>query len=97
MKKFFLIVFCAILFASCIGVETSVFSSDKVENTDYPDPRPFVVDKIKSVDDKNCEYVTNKWNYIATEFFAAHASFVAKKGLFQIGDTVTVCKYTKTK
>ena len=45
MKKIILIIFCAILFASCTGVETSVFSTDKVANTDYSDSRPFVVDK----------------------------------------------------
>jgi hypothetical protein len=96
MKKI-LIVFCAIIFASCTGVETSIFTTDKVSNTDYFDIRPFVVDNIKSVDEKNCVYVTNKCNYITDEFLAGKASFVAKKGLFQIGDTVTVCKFTKIK
>lgn len=87
-----MIVFCAILFASCLGVETSVFTTDNVSNTDVSTVRPFVVNKIKAVDEKNCEYVTNRFNYAFSEVFATHASFIAKKGLFQIGDTVTVCK-----
>jgi len=36
--------------------------------------------------------VTNRYNYVFSELFASHASFVAKKGSFQIGDTVTVSK-----
>lgn len=90
MKKI-LIVFCVIVFTSCMGVETPVFT-DNVSNL-----RPFVVNNIRAIDEKNCVYITNKWNFAFDEVFSTKASFVAKKGLFQIGDTVTVCKFTKVK
>ena len=95
MKKI-LIVFCAILFASCTGVETSIFTDDNIKNNITKDvDHQFIVGEIQRTDDNNCKYIDRKTNDWFSECFSNKASFVAKKGLFQIGDTVTVCKFTK--
>ena len=98
MKKILLIVFCAIIFASC-GVETSVFTDNNIRsNLNRSVDHQFVVGEIKKADDNNCLYIDSKSNNWLFELFAtSKASFIAKKGLFQIGDTVTVCKFTKIK
>jgi len=96
MKKI-LIVFCVILFASCTGVETSIFTDNNTRNTVTREfDHQFVVGKIKKLDNNNCLYVDSEPNnWMGEAWTTSKASFVAKKGLFQIGDTVTVCKFTK--
>lgn len=98
MKKILLIVFCAILFASCTGVETSLFidkdsgSSNIINAVNHQ----FVVGKIEKYGKNTSLYIDNESNNWLGEFFSGNkASFVAEIGLFQIGDTVTVCKFTK--
>ena len=80
--KFFKISILSIIFSSCIGVETSNFGCRT----------QFIVNRIEAVDSNLCVYVAKSSTYPFAEYFANKPAFVAKKGLFQIGDTVRVCK-----
>jgi hypothetical protein len=97
MKKI-LIVFCAIIFTSCTGVETSMFSQNENGAALYHTTNhQFVVGKIQKYGKNTSLYIDAVSNNWMGEAFNNTASFIAENGKFQIGDTVTVCKFTKVK
>jgi len=49
---------------------------------------PFIVDEIKSYNDSLSEYSTKKFNPSFIDVLGGKATFIAKSGLYQIGDTV---------
>lgn len=49
---------------------------------------PFIVGKIVSYNDSLAEYSTKKFNFSLIDALAGKATFIAKTGLYQIGDTV---------
>ncbi len=73
----------AVLLSGC-GVDTPQFDGKKL----------FVVDKIENESDTLCRYIAKDWtrDYF---FSASHPQIIAKKGLFQIGDTVCVGKHSR--
>ena len=91
MKKIYLFL-CIIFLASCSGVETSVFSNNATEHKSYYCYRPFVVHKMERFDEYNSRYTTNNVNNFFSESLSGNPSFIAKNGLFIIGDTVIVNK-----
>ena len=91
MKKLYLLL-CLIILASCTGVETPVFSNDLYIKNKNLNVRPFVVHNIERVDENNCRYTSNNENEFFAEAFSRKPSFIAKTGLFVIGDTVKVGK-----
>lgn len=75
-----LLVFITLLLTSC-GHETPMFDSGK---------HPFIVTSISRESDSTCVYISNSWNYPGTQFLSDYPEFVAKTGLFKVGDTVQV-------
>ena len=68
----------AVLLSSC-GYEKTRFNCGEY---------PFIVGKIQSYDDSLCEYSAKKFNASFSDLFGGKATFIAKPGLYQIGDTV---------
>ena len=79
-SKFLCTVLCAVFLTSC-GVETPIFYG-----------KPFIVGKIEVINDTLCVYTAKEFTLKGTELFASKQRFIAKQRLFQIGDTVTICK-----
>jgi hypothetical protein len=84
MKKLALIISIATLvfFTSCIGVETPRFTKKN----------PFIVTKVKKFDDENNAYTGGQYVDMVGQFWSYHETIIAPKGLYNVGDTIKVCK-----
>ena len=93
MKKLYLFL-CIIALSSCVGVETPIFSDNCKNEAIKGDPffKPFIVHKIERFDENNSRYTSDNHNALILEGFSKMPSFIAKNGLFVIGDTVKICK-----
>ena len=94
MKKI-IFAFSVIIFTSC-GAETSSFTNEpSFLSIPVKTNHQFVVGEISRVDDNTCKYVDSQSNNWITEAFCYKACFIAKKGQFQVGDTISVCKFVR--
>ena len=73
----------AVLLSGC-GVDTPQFDGTKL----------FVVDKIEYESDTLCRYIAKDWT-LDYFFTSNRPQIIAKKGMFQIGDTVSVVKHSR--
>lgn len=76
----YLIFFLTVLLISCTEESPAFQVSDK----------PFIIGEIRSYNDDVCVYIAKDHHSFDGSDFKA--SFYAKTNLFQIGDTVKVCR-----
>jgi len=79
VSRYFINAVLAAVFLSSCGYERARFDCGK---------NPFIVGKIKSYNDSLSEYSAKKFNASFTDLLGGKATFIAKSGLYQIGDTV---------
>lgn len=74
--------FVMVILSSCIGVETPRLTKEN----------PFIVTKVKVYDLENNAYTGGKFVEMFGQFWAYHQTVIAPRGMFNVGDTIKVCK-----
>jgi len=85
MKKIKITSFCFLiiaLFSSCMGVETPRLTKSN----------PFIVSKVKVYDLDNNAYTGGRYVAMFSQFWSYHQTIIAPRGMYNVGDTIKVCK-----
>lgn len=78
IKNVLFLIGISLILSSCLGVETPTFTEEQ----------PFIIKEIRSMGKTSNAYVGSKFYNAFGQLIAYHATIIAPKGLFNVGDTI---------